>query len=82
MKKSVFEYKTAIQIGSNVTNIMKLPCIFSCHKEADGALCYLLYDWDDDGNYIQAREDDWLCEDNSGKWCVIKKEDYAKEEEK
>ena len=81
MKKSVFEYKTAIQIGSNVTNIMKLPCIFSCHKEADGMLCYLLYDWDDDGNYIQAREGDWLCEDNQGKWCVIKKEDYAKEEE-
>lgn len=45
---------TAIQIGNNVTDIMKLPCLFSCHKATNGELEYLLYDWDDKGQYVKA----------------------------
>ena len=69
-------YKTAIQIANNVTSIMRLPCIFSCHKEADGKFCYLLYEWDEFGNYVQAYKGDWLCEDEEGKWCVLKEDEY------
>ena len=66
------EYRQKIRIGRNVTNIMKLPCVFSCHKEGDDRLCYLLYDWDEFGNYIEARMGDWLCEDHDGRWHVEK----------
>ena len=62
--------KQAIHIGRNVTDIMRLPCVYSCHKEADGRLCYLLYDWDAQGQYVEAHEGQWLCEDNDGKWIV------------
>lgn len=74
MKKQ--EYRQEIRIGRNVTAIMNLPCVFSCHKDADGNLVYLLYDWDNDGNYIEARVGDWLCEDTEGLWSVINNNDY------
>ena len=54
--------KQAIHVGRHVTDIMRLPCVYSCHKEADGTLCYLLYDWDEKGQ--------WLCEGYDGKWTV------------
>lgn len=70
------KYKQEIRVGRNVTAIMELPCVFSCHKEADGNLVYLLYDWDNDGNYIEARRGDWLCEDTEGRWSVINNNNY------
>jgi hypothetical protein len=61
-----------IEIGKNVTDIMRLGCVYSCHKDGDGALVYLLYDWDADGNYVEAREGDVLvCED--GCWSIERK---------
>ena len=39
--------KQAIRVGRHVTDLMRLDCVYSCHKEADGTLCYLLYDWDE-----------------------------------
>jgi hypothetical protein len=63
-------FKQRIQIGRNVTDIMRLPCVYSCHKEADGKLCYLLHDWDAEGNYVKAYEGDWLNEDEQGRWSV------------
>lgn len=68
----------AIQIGNNVTDMMKLPCIFSCHKEQDGRLCYLLYDWDEHGNYKEAHKGDWLCEEEGGGWSVLDDKTYKK----
>lgn len=62
--------KQSIHIGRNVTDIMRLDCVYSCHKEADGTLCYLLYDWDDQGQYVKAHEGQWLCEGYDGKWTV------------
>ena len=65
-------YIQRIQIGRNVTNIMRMDCVYSCHKEGDGRLCYLLYDWDEQGQYIKAYEGDWLVQDEDGKWRVEK----------
>ena len=36
----------------------------------DGTLCYLLYDWDEQGQYVKAHEGQWLCEGYDGKWTV------------
>ena len=66
-------YKQAIQIGDNVTDIMRLPCVYSCRKEADGGLCYLFYDWDE---YVEARQSDWLCEDYDGRWYLLNDKEY------
>ena len=68
---------TTIQIGNNVTNIMKLPCVFSCHKMADGELEYLLYDWDEQGQYVKAHKGDWIIEDN-GKHYVLTDKEYER----
>ena len=62
--------KQAIHIGRNVTDIMRLDCVYSWHKEADGTLCYLLYDWDEKGQYVKAHEGQWLCKGYDGKWTV------------
>ena len=62
--------KQVIRIGRHVTDIMRLDCVYSCHKEADGRLCYLLYDLDSNGKSIKAHEGQWLCEDYDGKWTV------------
>ena len=65
------EYRQTIRIeGRSIDDIFKLPCVYSCHKEADGRLCYILYDWDDKGQYIKAHVGDTLCEDYEGKWIV------------
>ena len=71
-------YKQTIRISANVTDIMQLPCVFSCHKESDGRLCYLLYDWDDHGRYVEAHPGEWLCEDLNGKWHVFPDKDYKR----
>ena len=63
---------TAIQIVNNVTNIMKLPCVFSCHKMADGELEYLLYDWDEQGQYVRAHKGDWIVEENERIYNTLK----------
>lgn len=74
------KFKQAIHLeGRCINDVFKLPCVYSCHKEAEGGLCYLLYDWDDDGNYIEARIGDWLCEDEEGKWHVMSNEEYKEE---
>lgn len=67
-----------IQIGRHVTDIMRLPCVFSCHKEEGGRLCYLLYDWDEQGRYIEAREGEWLVQTEDGRWHVDRTPDTDK----
>ena len=69
-KKMSDKVKQAIHVGRHVTDIMRLDCVYSCHKEADGTLCYLLYDWDEQGQYVKAHEGQWLCEGYDGKWTV------------
>lgn len=72
-------YKQCIQISYNVTNIMKLPCIYSCHKEGnDDHLVFLMYDWDEYGQYIKAQIGDWLCEGYDGLWRKLTNEEYER----
>ncbi len=71
-------YKQCIQIGYNVTNILKLPCVYSCHKEGkDDHLVFLMYDWDEQGQYVKAQIGDWLCEDYNGKWHKLTNKEYG-----
>ncbi len=64
-------YRQLILVPEQVTpTIFRLPCVFSVHKESNGSICYLLYDWDEDGNYMELRPGQWLCEDCDGKWEV------------
>ena len=65
---------TAIQIGDNVTNIMKLPCVFSCHKMVNDELEYLLYDWDEQGQYVRAHKGDWIVEEGGKHYVLTDKE--------
>ena len=62
--------KQAIRVGRNVTDMMRLPCVFSCYKQADGTLCYQLYDWGEPLRNVTAHEGQWLCEDYDGNWTV------------
>lgn len=69
-------YIQAIEIGHRVTStIFDLPCIYSVHKDKNG-LCYLLRDWDQQGQYVRARPGDWLCEDESHRWHVLTPDEY------
>ena len=61
--------KQTIHVGRNVTDIMRLPCVFSCHKQADGTLYYRLL-CSLRSRYVTAHEGQWLCEDYDGHWTV------------
>lgn len=64
-------YKTAICVPQRVTaTLFELDCIYSVHKEAEGKPVYLLYDWDDEGRYVELRPGQWLCQDYEGRWTV------------
>ena len=78
-------YKQAIQIGDNVTDIMRLPCVISCTKEfwnnTDIKYMYSLfgdtvcskYSW---GDSVIAYSGDWLCEDYDGRWHLLSNKEY------
>lgn len=51
-------------------SFFELECIYYCHKDAEGKPVYLLYDWDDEGRYVEARPGQWLCQDYEGRWTV------------
>ncbi len=69
-------YIQAIEIGHRVTHtVFDLPCIYSVHKDHYG-LCYLLYDWDRQGQYVCARPGNWLCEDDDHRWHVLTATEY------
>lgn len=70
------KYKQTIHIGNNITDIMNLPCVFSCHKDYQNNIVYLLYNWDDDGRYVEARKGDWLCQDYEGYWHKLSGTEY------
>ena len=63
-------HKQRIQIGRNVTNIIKLPCVRAVGLLLDGTLFYLLY-----GGQI-ARQGNWLVESLNGKWFVLPEETF------
>ena len=70
-------FKQAIQIGSNITDIFRLPCVWAVRKDVFGAVFYDLYGFVmHDGNSAIAREGNWLCEDDEGKWHLLSNEEY------
>jgi hypothetical protein len=75
-RKTEETMRQSIQIPNNVTpTIFNLPCIFSVHKQADGTPCYLLYDWDEQGQYVEAHPGQWLTCGDDGRWRVTDDKD-------
>ena len=79
-------YKQAIQIGNNVTEIMKLPCVYSCSKEIWGIGKEIRLRYELTGNAqfayrFNAYAGDWLCEDAEGTWHLLKNEEYEANKE-
>lgn len=64
-------YKQAIHIGTNVTDIMRLPCVIACFKQPRGG-CTYLYEIDTADNPRYAAQGEWLCEDYNGEWHIVK----------
>lgn len=64
------KFKQAIQIGDNVTDIMKIRVVMGCQKERteDGyeIVYYVLVP---SGALFPARKGDWLVE--QGKWWLV-----------
>lgn len=66
-------YKQQIQIGDNVTDIMRLPCVIGVRKVWPlKAPMYYRYSLRiDDANTRQhAYKGEWLCERYDGSWIV------------
>lgn len=72
------KFRRAIQIGDNVTDILKLPCVKGVEKCDDKAgfewMEYILKSGD------HAEKGDWLCEDSNGKWHALSDEEYSEME--
>ncbi len=67
----------AVQIGGNVTDIMKLPCVLSCMKVNDrNGLEWLIYRVKCNRHVELAEETDYICQDQQGRWHVFDKEMY------
>ena len=72
-------YKQMIQIGNNVTSIMKLPCVRGCEKDpTNGALLYKFYPYMmvDPSPFYEAEKGDWLCENELGRWDIFSDKVY------
>lgn len=66
----------AIHVGKRIENIFKLPCVCCCNKGSGGEAVFLLHAWDRHGNYVEAREGDWICKLSDGRWIVLDDKKY------
>lgn len=76
-------YKQAIQIGNNVTDIMRLPCVLGARKKMyNPAVIYYILFGDVITNGVQwseavkAYNGDWLCEDYYGRLHLLSDKEY------
>ncbi len=78
------KFVRSIQIGSNVTDIMKLRCISYVSKFLTGGDSYiyhlypgLMWDYREDltHKYV-ATKGDWLCEDEQRLWHILTDKEY------
>ena len=70
-------FKQAIKIGRGIEDVFRLPCVAAIRKDIFGAAFYDLYGFImHDGRSVSAREGDWICEDNEGKWHLLTNEEY------
>ena len=69
----------AIQVGTNATEMMKLPCVTACIKTVAGKYIYELSPrtlvLSSRGHAIQG---DWLVEEHDGFWRCVEREDLNK----
>jgi hypothetical protein len=73
-------YTEKIQVGDNVTDIMKLPCVRSAEKRnsKDSEVAYYLLEpsaMADSDRWQFAHPGDWLVKDENGKWHVMQERD-------
>ncbi len=67
----------AIQIGKNINDVIKLPCVLGCFKANDKCnLEWLMYRVRIGRRVELAEEGDWLCKDEVGRWHVMDDEMY------
>lgn len=63
-------FKQAIQIGDNVTDIMKIRMVMRCQKERkDDGYELVYYVLVPSGSLLPARKGDWLVE--QGEWWLV-----------
>ena len=73
------EFKQCIQIGRTIEGIFRLPCIASIRKDIFGAAFFDTYGFImHDGKSVSAREGDWLCESDSGRWYWFTNEEFMR----
>ena len=70
-------YTEKIQVGDNVTDIMKLPCVQSAHKRSgkEREVAYYILEpsaMADSEHWQYAHPGEWLVQDENGKWHVTK----------
>ena len=70
-------YKLAVQVGENITDIIRMPCVQSAHKRSgkDGKVAYYILEpsaMADSEHWQYAYPGDWLLKDGDDKWHVIK----------
>ncbi len=82
------KFKQAVQIGDNVTDIMKLCCISFVGKNPQPPKGFeipyyyhlypgLMWDYREDLSHKHvALKGDWLCEDYEGWWHILKDYEY------
>lgn len=73
--------KKAIQIGDNVTDVIRLPCVVACIKKDDQQG----FEWLEyrvkcgvSGRAQYAEKGDWLVEDTNGYWHIMTDDEYKK----
>lgn len=73
------KFVQAIQVGGNVTGIMRLPCVTACLKlNNKNGLEWLEYVINGDDNQ-RVEQGDWICQDQDGRWHGMSDEEYRKE---
>ena len=71
--------RQAIQIGDNVTDVMKLPCVVACIKQDDKqGYRWLMYRImvGAGGRAEYGEKGDWICQGYNGRWCVMTDDEY------
>lgn len=67
------KYRQVIHVeGKSIEDIFYLPCILSVGKFEGSVVYYGLSDPDDALTGFSLRVGDYLCEDQEGRWSVLK----------
>lgn len=72
-------FKQAIQIGDNMTDIFRLPCIDAIQKIDNGNsfAAVLRYVFDGNGGLRRfAFQGEWLCLDSEDQWHILTNQEY------